>query len=420
VALLRREHFESRKLLLAGFAALLLLATIHVVPLPHSLWTALPGREELRAVDDAAGLSGQWRPITLAPANGWHALLSLFAPLAVFLLGIQLTREELYKLLTLLIGLSAISGLLGLLQAIGSPDSPLYFYRITNNGSAVGLFANRNHAATLLACMFPMLAAFAATARGTTDEQNRRQLVAAAIAIIIVPLILVTGSRSGLVTATIGLLASAAIYRRPTQGRVVRRGDKGLNFRAVPILTGLAIACLAFLTFYFSRAEAIARLFVDDTGSDKRTDFWIVSFDLFWKYFPVGSGSGSFVEAFQIIEPRRLLDATYLNHAHSDWIEVAVTFGLPGLLLMAAAVLLYAQRSYNLWRVMHATRRSVIFGRMAGAAIAIFAIASVSDYPLRTPTLMCVFTLFTIWFVEAKRKENSGSKTTDPTGNQLV
>lgn len=405
---LRSEHLAERKWLLGSFAGLFVLALLHVIPLPPALWQSFAGRQDLVAVEKLAGLSDIWRPLTLAPANGWHALFSLFVPLAVLLLGFQLNRDDLFRLLPLLIALAGISGLLGLLQAIGDPQSALYFYRITNNGSAVGLFANRNHAATLLACLFPMLAVFASTAKGTTDEVRFRQLLAAAIAIVLVPLILVTGSRSGLISAVVGIVAAAVLYRRPTDVRTVRKGSPD-RMRAAPVLGGLAIISVGFLTFFFSRAEAIERLFAEASGEDSRTDFWVVSLDLFWKYFPWGSGSGSFVEAFQILEPNYLLDATYLNRAHNDWVEIAVTFGLPGVigLMLVSAVFLW--RSFKLWRNTDASRRYVAFGRLASVCMAIIAVASVSDYPLRTPTMMGVFAILTLWFTEGGRERSPSS-----------
>lgn len=405
---LRPEHFSERKWLLGSFAALFVLSLLHVIPLPTALWQSLGGRQDLVDVEKLAGLSDIWRPLTLAPMNGWHALLSLFVPLAVLLLGIQLNRDDLFRLLPLLVALTSISGLLGLLQAIGDPQSALYFYRITNNGSAVGLFANRNHAATLLACLFPMLAIFSATAKGTADEVRFRQLLAAAIAIVLVPLILVTGSRSGLVNAVIGIVAAALLYRRPTDFRSGRRGSPD-RIRAVPILGGLAVMSLGFLTYFFSRAEAIERLFAEVSGEDSRTDFWIVSIDLFWKYFPWGSGSGSFVEAFQILEPNYLLDATYLNRAHNDWIEMAVTFGLPGIIGLTLASATFFWRSFKLWRNADSRRRYVAFGRLASVCMAIIAIASISDYPLRTPTMMGVFAILALWFTEGGRERSSSS-----------
>ncbi len=399
---LRREHFTGHAWLMGSAGVVFSLALLHLIPLPPSAWQALAGRQDLVDVEKLAGLSDIWRPLTLAPMNGWHALLSLFAPLAIILLGIQLNRADLFRLLPAVIALAALSGLLGLLQAVGDPQGPLYLYRITNNGSAVGLFANRNHAATLLACLFPMLAAYAATARGEAGALMMRQLMTAAIAIVLVPLMLVTGSRSGLVSAVIGLGAAALLYRYPSDVRSVWHG-KPNRVKPFPILGGIAVISLGFLTYFLSRAEAIERLFMQASGDDGRTDFWAISIDLFWKYFPFGSGSGSFVEAYQIIEPNRLLDATYLNRAHNDWVETAVTFGLPGVVALALAIIAFGIRSYRLFCSADGSNRSVAFGRLASVMIAMIAIASVSDYPLRTPTMMGLFAICALWLSEAGR-----------------
>lgn len=405
---LRRQHLAQRKWLLGSFAAVFVLALLHVIPLPPALWQSLAGRQDLVNVEKLIGITDVWRPLTLAPMNGWHALLSLFVPLAVLLLGIQLDRDDLFRLLPLLIALAGISGLLGLLQPIGDPQGALYFYRITNNGAAVGLFANRNHAATLLSCLFPMLAVYVSMVRGEADSVRIRQLIAAAIAIVLVPLILVTGSRSGLLNAVIGLAAASFFYRQTTSAQTVRRG-KSKRVTALPVLGGLTVIALAFITFFVSRAEALERMFAETLDGESRTEFWKVSIELFWKYFPVGSGSGSFVEAYQIAEPSRLLDETYLNRAHNDWVEIAVTFGLAGVIGLTLASAAFFRRSYTLWRNVDKQRRYVAFGRLASVCIAMIAIASVFDYPLRTPIMMGVFAIFALWFTESGRESSNVS-----------
>lgn len=394
--------------MLGWTGAIFLLSLLHLIPLPPSIWQSLNGRQDVIDVENLAGLSNVWRPLTLTPLNGWHALLSLFTPLAVVLLGVQLQRDDLLRLLPFLVGLAALSGLLGLLQAIGDPQGPLYFYRITNNGSAVGLFSNRNHAATLLACLFPMLAVYASTVQGAADALRMRQLIAASLAIIVVPLILVTGSRSGLVSAVVGLVAATLLYRQPTDLRSVVRG-KLLRGNGLLILGGVAVISLALLTYFLSRAEAIERLFIQTSSENSRTDFWAVSLNLFWKYFPWGSGSGSFVEAYQIVEPSSLLNATYLNRAHNDWVEIAVTFGLPGVIGLMLVSAAFLWRSFKLWRNADTSRRYVAFGRLASVCMAIIAIASVSDYPLRTPTMMGVFAILVLWFTEDGRERSPSS-----------
>jgi O-antigen ligase len=399
---LRRDHLKGRGWLLAFFGLVFLLAFIHVLPLPPSLWQSLPGRQDLLDVEKLAGQADIWRPLTISPMNGWHAIVSLFVPLAIFLLGVQLNKDDLFGLLLWLIALAALSGFIGLLQVIGDQHGALYFYRITNHGAAVGFFANRNHAATMLAALFPMLAVFASTATGTADQIRFRQLLAAAIGIVLIPLTLVTGSRSGLISSFIGLVAAILLYRRPPEGRMVRRGGSK-KIKALPWLAGIAVLCLVFVTYFLSRAEAIERLF-DETiwDEDGRTDFWHVSLDLFWKYFPWGAGSGSFVEAYQIVEPTWLLKSTYLNRAHNDWLEIAVTFGALGIIMLAVAMFGFIRRSFWLWR-QDRNRRSVAFGRMASVTILMIAIASISDYPLRLPTMMGVFAIFALWFSEAGR-----------------
>lgn len=392
-----------------GGAAIFLLALLHVVPLPPEIWQNLAGRGEIIAIEKLAGLKDVWRPATLTPFNGWHGLVSLSVPLAVLILGVQQSREDLFRLLPVLIALIALSGLLGLLQAIGGSQGVFYLYRITNNGSAVGFFANRNHAATLLACLFPLLAVFASTARGTADQQSSRQLLAAALAIVAIPLLLVTGSRSGLLGAGVGLVGALLIYRKPDPDRAAKRGQKSFKIGAAPLLGGLAVLSIGFLTYFFARAEAVDRIFRPTDAEFGRGDYWLVSGEIFWKYFPWGSGSGSFVEAYQIAEPTHLLSNNYLNHAHNDWLEIAVTFGLPGILLLMLAAVAFLYRFFVLWFRSNATRRAVIFGRMAGIGVLILALASVSDYPLRTPIMMGVFTLLVLWFNEAG-SERSGSR----------
>ncbi|MBK6707506.1 MAG: hypothetical protein IPG54_08440 [Sphingomonadales bacterium] len=95
--------------------------------------------------------------------------------------------------------------------------------------------------------------------------------------------------------------------------------------------------------------------------------------------------------------------------------EIAVTFGLAGVIGLALASAAFFWRSYNLWRNADRGRRYVAFGRLASVCIAMIAIASISDYPLRTPTMMGVFAIFALWFTESGR-ERSISGSTDRGG----
>src|SRR5690606_10191399 len=100
----------------------------------------------------------------------WNAFWASLAPAAVLVLGVGLDRNDLDRLVPALIALIFLSFLVGLLQIVGDPHGPLYFYRYTHYGTPVGLLANRNHQAVLLACALPMLAVW--TTRGNGAGGN--------------------------------------------------------------------------------------------------------------------------------------------------------------------------------------------------------------------------------------------------------
>jgi len=144
---LRLEHIQNNRLLVAGLGVILFVLLLYVLPLPHSILLEMPGQKQVAEIRMAARIDGFWGTANLVPVNGWNAIVSICAPLAVILLGIQLSKDDLFRTLPLLVGLGAISGLFGFFQVISNSDSPFFLYQITNEGSAVGLFANRNHAA---------------------------------------------------------------------------------------------------------------------------------------------------------------------------------------------------------------------------------------------------------------------------------
>jgi hypothetical protein len=396
-----KEHWNDKKFWLLGFAFLFLLVAFYLVPFPEGRGAISQEGVSLAALRDKANLPNASTVLSIMPSATWQSLFSLFAPLAIFLLGMQLTRDELTMTLPVVILIGSVSGVIGVLQLAGSPEGPLYLYRITNNGSAVGLFANRNHAAVLLACIFPILAVFATGSGGTGSRGSpMRRLTAMAIAMLIVPLILVTGSRAGLLAGILGMIGGVLLYRSQISSNNLQKKDPSGSY----IVAASVMLCLVFATIYFSRAEAIDRLFVDANTANSRADFWAYSLNLFWKYVPFGFGPGSFVPAFQNEEPIAMLSQRYLNTAHNDWFEVALTFGVPGILLMLSGVVYYVRRSLLLWFRMDGRRSAVALGRMASVIIAILGIASMSDYPLRTPAMMGLAALVLLWFAEARRE----------------
>jgi O-antigen ligase len=417
---LKWAHVRANMFLFGMATAIFALVGSHLIPLPPSMWGVLPGREIITEIDKLAELGLVWRPISMVPSSTWNALYALFAPLAVLILGVQLEREERFKLLPWLLGLGLFSGFWGILQVAGPPDSALYPYSVTSSGSATGLYANRNHQAILLASLFPLLAVYASTTARSEEQQAFKLWLAIGAGVVLVPLLLVTGSRAGLILGVVGLLSILLVYRQPTSLTPKKRKTKKFDLRYA--LAGFGVLCLGALTIIMSRAEALQRLFAAGQGEEDRFQVWVPIAKMAWKYFPFGSGVGSFVEVYQIDEPYELLSPEYYNHAHNDWLEVYMTGGLPGLILLALALLAWARLSVRSLRAPLGEGRTVAFARVGALTILILALGSIADYPLRTPSLACVFVIAALWLAggSGQLPKSVGSPAHPKLGNDQI
>jgi O-antigen ligase len=145
-----------------------------------------------------------------------------------------------------------------------------------------------------------------------------------------------------------------------------------------------------------SRAEALDRLFATNMSDENRVAFVPTLLQMARDFFPFGSGFGSFDPVFRFYEPDAVLRPTYLNHAHNDLLELAITGGLPAMALLG---LLIAWMVRGAWLVSRAAARSpeVRFAQFAIAGIVIVLLGSLLDYPLRTPLFALFFAIFSGW-----------------------
>jgi O-antigen ligase len=373
-------------LILAG--ATLLAVLIQLIPLPSGLWSSLSGREPVVAAYEATGLALPALPLTLTPAATWNAAFALLTPITALLLGLTLDAPGRLIMLRLLIALGLLSGFIGLMQAVGGVDSALYFYRHTNEGYAVGLFANRNHQALLLAAMFPMLAAHAALVSAARTNQARFVWpMTYVICGFLVPLLLVTGSRAGLVFGVVGLLA--ALWIKAAAPRRSRR-PAPVDKRRAWLFGGFGVAIFAgLIAITMSRATAVQRLLAggeDELRLEVLPIIWRAAID----FFPWGSGYGSFSDVYRIYEPATMLGPNYLNHAHNDFAELLMTGGLPAALLLLAGIAMMAIALWRTVRLAVSDGDQAVFARMSAAIAVMLVLGSIADYPLRAPSLALV------------------------------
>ena len=137
----RDAHLSlSARVLVWGSFALISWPLLQLIPLPPSLWVALPGRDQVLTSLHLLGTDLPWRPVSLAPEQSGLTILSLLAPFGVLLGTLQLSLRERRHLSVILLVVGMVSVAIGLLQVAQGPSSPLRFFDFTNPTEAVGFF----------------------------------------------------------------------------------------------------------------------------------------------------------------------------------------------------------------------------------------------------------------------------------------
>ncbi|MEQ1688435.1 MAG: hypothetical protein ABL874_07660, partial [Sphingopyxis sp.] len=213
-----RERTVAETSLIWLFVAIVVVVAITLIPLPPALWSNLPGREGAVRGFDLLDAPLPWLPISLSPANTLWSAISLL-PVAVMAMLVRRSGSQSQRLLMASLLVMALgNALLGIFQFVTGIGSPLYLYAITNRGLAVGLFANANHLATLMALSIPVAASFF----GSESENGRKQrsrtrqqrlVILLALDAIFLAACWMTDSMAGIALAAIGLAASPFLFR---------------------------------------------------------------------------------------------------------------------------------------------------------------------------------------------------------------
>lgn len=142
--------------------------------------------------------------------------------------------------------------------------------------------------------------------------------------------ILVTRSRGGITAAA---LATIVMLIVALSSRHVRRHRTFALAGSLSIAAGIAIA------FATTGVYPLLRFLTTDprdAAADTRVTLWRLSVDA-WRDFPVlGSGLGTFREAFRRVQPDGM--NMLVEQAHSDALQMLVTGGVAGLALAAVAL----------------------------------------------------------------------------------
>lgn len=376
---------------------------VQLIPLPPSWWKALPGRD--RYMESFAADPGAWHPISLVPDLTVNALLGLLPALAVLLAYAGMSARHRRATAWLVVAAAGLSILFGFIQVAGGASSWAFLYGFGDRGVPTGIFANRNHHASLLALSIPVAAALL----NTHHRTYRHWAAAVGLAVLAPPAVLLSGSRAGLALCVVGLLVAATLL--PTFGQPGR--SRTLIRWGVVAVVLAGLAALSVLMFERDRALSFARL-IDDRAitEDRRAEALPTVLRMRADFSPFGVGHGAFEPIFRSYEPPELLHSRYFNRAHNDPLELLVTGGLPALLPMLLLVIFLIRQAIDVWR----SGRDQHLRKAGLAAVAMLAAASFVDYPLRTALGTIIFSLALCWLasggsalVEKRERQRSGT-----------
>ena len=370
--LVRQFAAQSPRWLQALLLVTLLVPLIQLVPLPPGLWQALPGREMALETRSMIGAESSWFPITLDRARTAIALFALLAPLAAILCLGGLTPAKARQLLVLIVALTFLQYLFGVIQFASGGES-LKFYETNETGRFYGFFVGHIASGLFMVIGFCALVGCYASKKRTTIDN----LLYPAAAVLLCIGVILTGSRSAVV-----LLVLPGLWAAWVGWTELRRYSPRLRYGVLGAAALSLIAVGAVVATNQRLGDTWDRF---SSFEDSRPDIWADTEVAAERYWPVGSGMGTFDEVFQVEESLETLTAKRAARAHNDYLEIALEAGIGGLVLVAAwfAALLYA--AYRGLRSSYAP-----FTIAASLALLCIALQSLLYFPLRNMTVLCV------------------------------
>jgi hypothetical protein len=361
------------------FSGFIVVALLQLVPLPWEMWTALPGRETIASGLERLELDGGFRPLSLSPESTISSLLKLIPPLTVFWIALQLPWRT---LMTTLVWTVVVIAMFSTLWAIGQVmGAAPHLYAWTPAHLAPGPFANPNHQGTLLLMCLPLIAVLAGQARqnagiGAGSEQA---LPWVSVGVFVFIGVIVAGSLFGYLMSPFVIAACG----------LVGAG----NFRSgkrQALGVGLALSVLALvLVVWNSGLDSLGGM--DSTQSPQsRSAISADTLDGIAMFAPLGAGLGTFEKAYPLFEDTSAIPRTYVNHAHNEYLQIALEFGAPGVLLMAAFLVWFMASLGATWFTRQEFGSLLRIKMGASVALCVPLLHSILDYPMRAPAVACL------------------------------
>ncbi|WP_181815782.1 O-antigen ligase family protein [Alteripontixanthobacter maritimus] len=398
-------QFRHGRAFCFAIIGLIVICTVQLIPLPPSIWTALPGRGEISAIDRLIFGVEIWRPITVSPRATWNTLFSLLSLLGGYLAFLALAKSNNNLALKSLLAISIISIMLSIVNLqFGHTIFPLYSLAGIGEG---GLFSNSNHFGIFSAISI-LVAVILIKEDSLTKARQARWYAFLALVLLFLVGVVLSGSRLAFAASAFACMIAAMVFARNLDFSNATNSQSGLISRALGLtahsrwpgrflLFGFyfsIIGCIATFLYVatLQRELSIGSFEAPDLSEDIRFRIIPVLLKLATEQWATGFGFGSFGSIYPVYETDDIMINKYVNQAHNDGLQIVIEGGIAAGLVAIGLLIWLALRIVSLFRSGDVDRGLVAIG-----VVAVIGLGSVFDYVLRTPlmafAIMCILTV---------------------------
>tara|TARA_R110001632_G_scaffold207285_5_gene331389 strand:- start:48103 stop:49536 length:1434 start_codon:yes stop_codon:yes gene_type:complete len=383
---------RAYRLPIALWLGFLVLATIQVIPLPAQVVAFLsPVSYETQwgfgVTQFHLSLDVGQSQINLLKAMSYFCLL-------IVVLVLVNNEKRLRLLLLTLLTSGAVQALYGTVEILSGTDNSLLF-ALPVSEVATGSFVYKNHYANFLMLCLSAGIGLMVTTLQSNQGGTRRDLMRSILSTLL-------GSKA-LIRISLAIMVIALVMSRSRMGNtaffasmtiigilalvIIKNRSRSLSI----LIVSMIVIDVFIVSAWFGLDKVQERLQATSLAQEGRDEVVIDSLPMLQDFPLFGSGGGSFYSSFPSYKVANI--QSFYDHAHNDYLQMSIEYGIPATLLLAILVIWCFSKSV---RAMRKRRPSIFKGTAFACCMAMLgmAIHMTVDFPLQAPANACYFVVF--------------------------
>ncbi len=358
--------------------------------------------------------SAEWTHLSVYPAFSFSSFMTLLSCFLLYILACLIFkgRASAVRFFIIIMIFGFLESAIGLSQAFSGRNTLFGVFTLPRGWRAYGTFYNPDHLAGFLElCFFATLGLVVSILPSrerflrwrdriyslSSRERNMLFLILFCAGIILLGIIY-TKSRMGIFATFVGFVFFVLSF---TQSR-----RRSVAVRRVTYL----VAVMLVVSFYLGLETIIERYKMAGVDLDpeygSRGSLWRTSLSAIMDRPLTGSGIGTYRFVYLKYQPPHLQG--YYTHAHNDYVEAGVEFGMVGLIIIIAGAVVYFRRFMRRWRERHNPwARGISLGAIS--SILAVSVHSAGDFILRTYANGVMFSIMLAIAYNAVEMESRGN-----------